>query len=146
MLTIPNLVGYPTLGISLPEMLSFCISDDGTGGSLAISVGVASIGGIDLKEEFENAGLIWHSQPLEMPFRRSLLIPENNDQALKQIVSRVAVIVTPSAGTGIYELPDVSYADASGTPVVTFTRPNGGEAPPTGIWRVEFRLRHSITN
>lgn len=147
LILVPLNSGFSTEGFSLPDLVSFCISDDGTGGELLVGMGVTEAlpsGGVDLKAAFASASILFRSTPLLNVFRR--LTPSATDTAaMNRLVSLLDVTVLPAASTLIWELPAVSQTNAGGNfPFVSFDRPNGGEAPPAGIWRVNMRLRHSI--
>jgi len=149
LILVPLNSGYPTEGFSLPDLVSFCIADDGTGGELLVGMGVTEalpVGGVDLKAAFLAAGLLFNSTPLMSAFR--LLTPTaSSTAAMNRLVPGVDVTVVPAASSQIYELPIVLQTEAGGNfPYVAFSRPNGGEAPPTGVWRVDIRLRHSIAD
>lgn len=146
---VPLGSGYLTQGFSLPDLVSFCIADDGTGGELLVGMGVTEalpVGGVDLQAAFIAAGILFNSSPLLSVFR--LLTPTaSSTAAMNRLVKGVDVNVVPAGSSQIYELPIVLQTEAGGNfPYVAFSRPNGGEAPPTGVWRVDIRLRHTITD
>lgn len=144
---VPLNSSFALTGFSLPDLVSFCIADDGTGGELLVGMGVTEAlpsGGVDLQAEFLAAGKLFNSTPLLSVFKR--LTPSATDTAaMNRLVSMLDVTVLPAASSLLFDLPLVSQTNAGGNfPFVSFDRPNGGESPPAGVWRVNMRLRHSI--
>jgi hypothetical protein len=142
-------------GVSLPEMIGFAISDDGGGGDIYLNgqgvVNPTVVGAADAKTIFTSAGLLFRSIPLLRAFRLLYRTP-NDAAAEEQFQNNLDISIYPIGGTdGATAGFPVVQANSSlpgaavNIPYLHFQRP-GGEGGVAGLWRVELRLRHTITN
>jgi hypothetical protein len=156
LVVVPTSTGYPTGGYSLPERVSFAISDtDGTGGTIYINgQGVKNgdvAGAYDLKDIFVSAGLLFSSTPLLGPFRllkpgSSLLDVQN--QLLKGLsFSFYGVTANAPAPLNLrFGTLNAIGGQPDSIPFLEIIAPNGGEGYTGDTWRIDINLRHSITN
>lgn len=135
----------PTAAISLPNMVSFCVQDSGAGGQLYLNgLGVLNAvvaGAVDLKTFF---GTFFNSTALLSAFKT--LTGALISQPAGQLVPALEITVVPVGSVGLAAMPAVSYVSGIGSgpsqaPYVAIAGPG-----VAGTWRVNIRLRHSITN
>lgn len=145
---------------SLPDYVSFAIQDDGSGGSLWIN-GLGVNGGpirggdtvTDLKTFFVGNSALFRAVPLLLAFRRLHgKVSYTNDDAQAQFLAFLNVVITPLVSTPqSNEVPALWYGvnqssnGAGDVPYFGIQGIGDGETG-AGIWRVDMRLRHSITN
>lgn len=145
---ISALVGSnsPVDAFSYPNRVSFCVGDSGSGGTLNVNgLGVNDpiVGGaMDLATFFTPA--YFRSIPLLAAFRA---IPvANANVAEVQLVQELEVTIVAVSGT-VTKNPAINYlglGPGSGPTVNTPFLQIIGPAV-TGSWRVDLRLRHSLT-
>ena len=134
---------------SLPNAVSFCVTDSGSGGQINLNgLGVGSgtvAGAVDLKTFFgTGTPVLFRSIPLLRAFR-VLTNPGTNLAAETQLVNNLHITIYPNGGTGLAAMPSVSYNGTVGAaPNVPFLQLNGPAV--SGTWRVDIELRHSLTN
>lgn len=130
-------------GLSLPNYLTFVVSDSGAGGFVLINgVGVTSgalANAVDLATLFGAAA--FHSSPLLKAFRAG---PTTDTAAMNQFLANLDINIVPVAVTGIAFMPGVLYLATVSAVAGPFVKITGPGAP--GDWRINMRLRHSITN
>lgn len=133
---------------SLPNAVSFCVTDSGSGGQINLNAqGIGSgvvAGAVDLKSFFATGTpVLFRSIPLLRAFR--LLTVGTNLAAETQLVNNLHITIYPNGGSGLAAMPSVNYSgtlpNASNVP---FLQLNGPAV--SGTWRVDIELRHSITN
>lgn len=162
LIVIPPNSGYPVNGFSLPDMISFCVDDDGTGGQINLNgLGIVSptvTGAVDIKRMFTDVGLLFNSYPLLNAFRKLSPPTGGSPAALAQLVKQVEVNIVRQSLNGSTVYPDqpavfpvaIGSPDAAiGVPFLAIVRElsNAGEGPGSpGIWRVALKLRHTTTN
>lgn len=136
----------PVDAFSLPNMCSFVVDDTGAGGQVNINgLGVTSAlvsGAIDLKTYF---GAAFRSLGLLNAFRA--ITPGGGNQAAElALVPRLEVVIYPVGAVGLAAMPAVNYLGGlpSGPDNVPYLTLNGPGV--SGTWRVELKLRHSITD
>lgn len=150
--------GNPFGGISQPDLVSLCVADaDGTGGDVYLNgLGVTSgllANTYDLKSLFTGAGLLFNSIPLIRAFRQ-IFGSNASLQAWRQLVSNLevsyyALVAGASAPISALTLRfDQTLATVNGVvvPLLHIQAPAGGEGYVGDTWRVDLKLRHSITN
>jgi hypothetical protein len=156
LIILPTNGGYPTGGYSLPERVSFVVADtDGSGGSVylngrGVTTGTVA-GAYDLRDIFISAGLLFNSIPLLNPFRSIPPVAQLEDvqnQLLKGLeVTFYGITGGPAAPLN---LRIATISGLGGAPVdVPFLQiiaAAGGEGYTGDAWRVDVRLRHSVTN
>ena len=133
---------------SLPNAVSFCVSDSGSGGQINLNgqgIGSGTVSGaVDLKSFFATGTpVLFRSIPLLRAFR--LLVSGTNLAAETQFVSNLHITIYPVGSTGVAAMPSVNYngtlPNATNVPFVQLNGP-----AVSGTWRVDIELRHSITN
>ena len=139
---------YPDTPLSLPHYCSFCVQDDGGGGQITINgLGVTSslvAGTTDLKTFFTGLGLMWRSNPLLRAFRA---VPAGTTTAaMNQFINNLEINSYFIAGNGVAGALGFTYlinlgSGGATTPYLSIAGPS-----VAGIWRVDLKLRHSITN
>lgn len=143
--TIPVGSGPPVDGVSLPNSVSFGLSDDGAGGSVFLNgLGVLNAtvtGAVDLKTYFGSPK--FRSIPLLRAFRAMTAPSAANAEA--QFLNNLAISIYPLT-TGLAAMPAINYL--AGLPNGPANVPYLSIVGPAvaGNWRIEIRLRHSITN
>lgn len=142
-------------GESLPDLAAFAISDDGSGGEIFLNgqgvVAPTVTGAYDLKTIYTSAGVLFRSIPLLRAFR--LLYNTPNDVAAEiQFHNFLDLDMFPVAGSNgaICGLPTITCTAGTpsgplNVPYLHILRPSD-ESAVAGTWRLELRLRHSITN
>ena len=137
-------IGSPVDPFSLPNTVSIACQDDGSGGTIFINgLGFnapALANAVDLKTFFGAAA--FKSYPLLKAFRK--ILTATAAAAQNQLVPALAISIYPLVA-GLAAIPGVDF---------TFTQSSTTIAPLVGLigpsvagfWRVEMRLRHSITN
>lgn len=142
--TIGPLSG-PTAAISLPNMVSFCVQDSGAGGQIFVNgLGVVNAlvaGAVDLKTFF---GTAFNSGALLAAFKT--LTGNLVGAPAGQLVPGLEITIVPHGNPGLAAMPAVTYLVGIGAgpvqaPYVAIAGPG-----VAGTWRVNIRLRHSITN
>lgn len=137
--------GGPTAAISLPNMVSFCVQDNGGGGQIFLNgLGVLNAlvaGAVDLKTFF---GTFFNSLSLLSAFKT--LTGALVSQPAGQMVPALEISIVPHGNPGLAAMPAVTYlvgigAGPAQAPYVAIAGP-----AVAGTWRVNIRLRHSITN
>lgn len=132
----------PTSSFSYPNRASLVFFDDGGGGSLLINgLGVTGVGFSDLRTIFTSNGALFNSIPLLSAFRR---LTANTDYAAQaQLISRLDVAIETINNSVL--APAINYLGGTGgNDFVPFLAIDGPAA--VGTWRIELKLRHSITN
>ena len=140
--------GSPAGAISLPNYCSFVVQDDGSGGNVylnGLGVGTAQVtSAVDLKTFITGLGLTWRSDALLRAFRAvaSLSTIDSMNQFLTYL--DISYFFLNGVGTtqdlGFTPLLGLSGGGAS-TPYMNIAGPGAA-----GLWRVDLKLRHSITN
>lgn len=145
--------GYPVGGYSLPDMVSFCVNDgDGTGGSVYINgLGILTgdfSGAYDLKTLFTSANKLFTSIPLLRAFRQ--IFSGTNQATQNQLVQNSEISSYPvNANFPAFPLRFAQLyqsINGIGVPFWQIIAPDGGEGYTGDTWRVEIKLRHSLTN
>ena len=146
--------GYPVTGFSLPDLISLCVRDaDGTGGTLYLN-GVGVVNGVDifdLKTLFTAAGLPFNSIPLLRAFR-SVPAATGNASALAQFSKNLEINYYPTVGVAdpAFALRFQPIAGIGGgpatAPYLQIVAPSGGGGYAGDIWRLNIKLRHTVTN
>lgn len=147
---IPVSTGYPVGGFSFPNRVSFGVSDDGGGGQVYINgLGVTAsstlpvAGATDLKTLFAAGSVSFQSIPLMRAFR--LLTASTNTAAYQQFNTYLEVLINGCNSSGYAGVPAiVPLAGLGGNTSVPFLAIGGPSV--AGLWRVDLKLRHSITN
>lgn len=145
---------YPQTGYNLPDLISICVQDaDGTGGTLYLN-GVGVVNGVDifdLKTLFTNVSLPFSSYPLLRAFR-SVPAATGNASALAQFSKNLEINYYPIVGVAdpAFALRFQPIAGIGGgpatAPYLQIVVPAGGEEYAGDVWRLNLKLRHSITN
>ncbi len=146
---------YPHTGYSLPDMVSFCVQDaDGAGGSLYLD-GLGVVDGndiFDIKTLFTAAGVNFVSYPLLRAFR-AVPAATGNASALAQLSKNLEINsypIEPSAAGPAVSLrfaPITGIGGTTGVPFLWIVAQVSTDPDYAGdIWRLELKLRHSITN
>ena len=147
-------VGVPVDGISLPDLISIAVVADGNAGTDIYLNGAGVLnatvaGAVDLRTLFTSAGLLFESTQLLRAFRPiyNPQSPTNIDAEL-QFLSHLDVNITPLTGSnvifGITYLVGLPNGPAN-VPYLHLVNPgSGGEG--AGTWRVDLRLRHTVTD
>lgn len=139
---------YPDTPLSLPNLCSFCVQDDGSGGAITINgLGVTSsqvAGTSDLKTFITGLGLTWRSNPLLRAFRACPA--GTTTAAMAQFLNNLDINSYFVAGNGVAGALGFNYlinlgSGGASTPYLEVAGPG-----VAGIWRVDLKLRHSITN
>lgn len=134
---------------SMPNAVSLGFSDDGGGGNLLINgLGVLNAvvsGAIDLKTLFVTTNSRpFNSYPLLNAFRALNPGNQTDKGAQIQLVTGLHVTIVPLT-TGLAAMPALEYlASISPVPQVPFLVLVGPAV--AGNWRIDIKLRHSITN
>jgi len=141
--------GYPTSGFSLPDLISLCIrDDDGTGGALYLNgLGVTNIlnNSFDLKLLFTGVGLVFNSYPLLRAFR-AVNAATGNAEMLAQVAKYLEINYYPIAG-GAIPLRFVPIAGLGGDPpTVSYLQIIAAVGTIGDTWRLNLKLRHTVTN
>lgn len=141
---VPVNSSAPVFGRSYPNRVSLAFFDDGGGGNLFLNGGgISGVGVYDLKTLFTSVGMLFNSYPLLRAFRQ---IPNGtNDENCDRILSEIE-IVTNQISTAT-PLANMAVTYNAPTPL-NLTWPAIALVGP-GIarqWRVDIRLRHSITD
>ena len=136
----------PVDAFSLPNVVSLVVSDSGSGGQVNINgLGVVDptvAGAVDLKTYF---GRAFRSLGVLNALRA--IAPGGGNQAAEQaLVPRLEVNIYPVGSPGVAGMPAVNYLGGtpSGPNNVPYLSLNGPAV--AGTWRVEIKLRHSITD
>lgn len=135
-----------------PEMVSFCVVSD-TGGQLAINMeGINDptvSHAVDLATFFGIPAV--DVVPLSRAFR-SIYPPDSGAglqaRGVQQIVKNLDINIVPISGTSGNIILGVNYnvVVTAGVQVPYLLLTQAGGEGAAGIWRVDLRLRHSITN
>lgn len=135
----------PAGSISYPNRVSLCFFDDGGGGQILLNgLGVDSgmvASALDLKSIFTSNSQPFVSYPLLSAFRR--LSADTSLAAMLQLVKEVEISIV-ALSTAVTIEPSITYLSNLAVANVPFLQIAG----PTvaGTWRIELKLRHSITN
>lgn len=148
---IPTNSGYPTTGYSLPNMVSFCVEDDGAGGEILINgqgINDPTVAdAVDLKTMFTGVSKNFNSIPLLRAFRiiPSTLLQDGLDQNIKNLeISFYQVGQAATGSTGLLFIPIVgAVGGPDNVPYLVINAPGADSATQ---WRIELKLRHSITD
>lgn len=149
--TITAPAGYPTANYCLSNGVSLVMSDDGGGGQVFLNgqgvLNALVAGAVDLKTFFVTTlGIPFTANALLRAFR--LLAPAGAvslSGAMSQFIRNLDISMT-TVTTAVSTYPAVDYLNAVGAaptnvPFLKFQGPG-----ISGIWRVDIKLRHSITN
>lgn len=134
---------------SLPNAVSFCVTDSGAGGQINLNgLGIGSgtvAGAVDLKSFFATGTpVLFRSIPLLRAFRA--VNPATTAVAEAQLVNNLHITIYPNGSNGLAAMPAVNYLVGlpSGPANVPYLVLNGPSV--AGTWRVDIELRHSLTN
>lgn len=135
----------PVDAFSLPNSCSIVVDDSGSGGQVLINgLGIVNptvSGAVDLKTFF---GTAFRSIPLLRAFR-ALIAGGGNQQAENALVPLLDISMYPVGATGLAAMPAINYLGGLvSNPNVPFLAINGPAV--SGTWRVDLKLRHSITD
>jgi hypothetical protein len=151
LLLIPASVGPATDPVLTPEYISVCAEDNGAGGTLSLNMGGVNdptvAGAKDLSTFFgKNINELSISRAFRSIYSSAVGIGLTS-QAAVQIRNNLAVTIYPIGAAN--SILGVNYDGlvVSGVrvPFLIFTGIGTGEGP-TGIWRIDLQLRHSITD
>lgn len=139
-------VGSPVDPFSLPNAISLAVQDDGGGGTIFLNgLGFnapALANAVDIKTFFSTAGVTFRSGPLLNAFRR--IRTATAQAAQNQLVPSLDIGIYPLVA-GADKIPafnfDYTQSGSTIAPLVTLIGP-----AVAGFWRVDIRLRHSITD
>ena len=150
---IPPSTSSPVSGISLPDLVSICVVADGNAGTDIYLNGGGILnatvtGAVDLKTLFTSNGLLFDSAQLLRAFRPIYTANPSNDDAERQFLKLLDLNITPLEGSnvifGINYLVGLPNGPVN-VPYLRLINPgSGGEGG--GTWRVDLRLRHTITD
>lgn len=137
-------IGSPVDPFSLPYSVSIACEDDGAGGDIFINgLGFnnpSPAGAVDLKTFF--GATAFKSYPLLRAFRK--ILTATATAAQNQLVPALDIGIYPLVA-GLTAIPGVDFTfTQSGSTIAPLVKLVGPSV--AGFWRVEIRLRHSITN